>query len=116
MHSLKASLIMRRLFIFLSIYLKMHKIHQITLKVIYQSDTSYEDLLELSVVFLFINDTCGFYLRKYIKALLMQTLSICSHFLRIVKFHIILGRVQCFSFHVQGELFHVQTLYIFATY
>ena len=31
-----------------TVYLEMHKIHQKSLKVIYQPDTSYEDLLELS--------------------------------------------------------------------
>ena len=94
-------------------YLKMQKNHHKTLKVNYQSDASYNDLLQLSnVACPFTKDTCCFYWRKYTKVLVPWILSLCGHTSNIERFHRTRDGVLYFSFHPQVLQFMVLTMCI----
>ena len=95
-------------------YLKMQKNHHKTLKVIHQSDASYDDLLQLSNNVSLHQRHLRFLLTEiYIKILVTWTPSLCGHTSNTERFHITRDGVQYFSFHSQGLLFMVLSLCIF---
>ena len=94
-------------------YLKMKKSHHKTLKVIYQSDVSYDDLLQLSNSVSLHGRHLRFLLTEIYKSNASWTPSLCGHIWNTERFRINWDGVQHFSFQPQGVQFMVLTLWIF---
>ena len=84
-----------------------------TLKVIYQSDASYGDLLQLSNSVSLHQQHLPFLLTEIYKNAGGLNSQLCCHTSNAERFRITYNRVQYFSFHPQGLTFMALTLYIF---